>query len=204
MISVITGDIIKSRTVSPKTWLPILKSALTYLETDKELWEIYRGDSFQLELSDIKTVFLSCIYLKACIKTQQGLDVRLAIGIGEKTYEGQDVTESNGEAFQYSGDIMESLKKEKINLKLKSDQPEFDKQFNLMFKLSSIAMDNWTVNSAEIVKLAIERPNDSQEELGRSININQTAVSRRQQRAYLDSILELDTYFRQQTQQLIT
>ena len=204
MISVITGDIIKSRTVSPKTWLPILKSALTYLESDKELWEIYRGDSFQLELSDIQKAFLSCIYLKACIKTQHGLDVRLAIGIGEKTFEGQDVTESNGEAFQFSGDIMESLKKEKINLKLKSNQPEFDTQFNLMFKLSSIAMDNWTVNSAEIVKLAIERPNDSQEELGRSININQTAVSRRQQRAYLDSILELDTYFRQQTQQLIT
>lgn len=202
MICVISGDIIKSRSTPPDKWLSVLKSALSYLQDDHQLWEIYRGDSFQLELSNIKKAFISAVYIKACVKTQKGLDVRLAIGIGEKTFNAKTVAESNGEAFQFSGETLELLKKEKTNLKLRSRQSDFNTKMNLMFKLSLIAMDNWTSNSAEIVKLAIERPEDSQEEIGRSIDINQTAVSRRQQRAYLDTIFELDAYYKQQIQQL--
>ena len=202
MTCVITGDIIKSRATSPEQWLEVLKSALSHLQGDEEKWKVYRGDSFQIELSDTKAGFISAVYIKACIKTQTDLDVRLAIGIGDKTFEGQTVAESNGEAFLFSGETLEQLKKEKTNLKLKTKQNDLNTTLNLLFKLALIAMDNWTSNSAEIVKLAIERPNDSQADIGRSININQTAVSRRQQRAYLDSILELDTYYRQHIQQL--
>ena len=52
MTSVITGDIINSKNVEPKIWLPLLKDALNFLESDTRLWEIYRGDSFQIELKN--------------------------------------------------------------------------------------------------------------------------------------------------------
>jgi len=128
--------------------------------------------------------------------------VRLAIGIGDKTYQGKTVSESNGEAFIYSGETLETLKKEKVNLKLKTNNDVLNTELNLYFKLALIAMDNWTVNSAEIMKLSIEHPNMIQSDLAKLIGISQDAVSKRQKRAYLDEILELDHLYRQKINQL--
>ena len=63
-------------------------------------------------------------------------------------------------------------------------------------------MDNWTTNSAEIVKLSIEHPTMIQTELAKLIGISQDAVSKRQKRAYLDEILELDKLYRQKIDQI--
>ncbi|MFY0713089.1 transcriptional regulator [Seonamhaeicola sp. NFXS20] len=199
MTSVITGDIIKSREEHPEKWMTTLKNTLSILSPDSSNWEIYRGDSFQIEIEDIAQSFLAAVYIKACIKMIKGLDVRLAIGIGNKTYQGKDVTESNGEAFIFSGETLETLKKEKQNLRIKTIYSEIDYELNLYFKLALIAMDNWTVNTAEIVKLSIDNPNALQSELGKLIGINQNAVSTRQKRAHLNEILELDQMYREKT-----
>lgn len=197
MTSIITGDIIKSRTVlEVDTWLIPLKSALSKLSNTAS-YEIYRGDSFQIEIKDYPTSFIAAVYIKACIKTIKGLDVRLAIGIGSKSYEGETINESNGEAFMFSGETFETLKKQKQNLKLKVRNDNTSKELNLYFKLALIAMDNWTTNSAEIVKLSIDHPNKIQQELAKNLGISQDAVSKREKRAYLDEILELDRLFRE-------
>ena len=196
MTSIITGDIIKSRAqTNPEVWLSHLKNALSYLEKDNSLWEIYRGDSFQIEIKEATKSFEAAIYIKAAIKTIKGLDVRLAIGIGEKTYQGKDVTESNGEAFIYSGETFETLKKEKQNLKIKTKSPILNKELNLYFKLALISMDHWTVNSAEIVKLTLENPKALQEDLAKQIGTNQNAISKRLKRANLDEILALNNMY---------
>lgn len=203
MTSVITGDIIKSREIKNQDlWLKTLKSALGQLSKDASNYEVYRGDSFQIECKDYTSSFEYAVYIKACIKTIRGLDVRLAIGIGEKSYQGKTVSESNGEAFVFSGETIETLKKEKINLKLETKDKDLNKELNLYFKLALIAMDNWTVNSAEIVKLSLEHPDMIQTELAKLVGISQDAVSKRQKRAYLDEILELDGLYRQKIAQL--
>jgi len=203
MTSIITGDIIKSRSINnPEIWLSTLKNALTTLESDLTKWELYRGDSFQIEISNVQDSFKAVLYLKACIRSIKGLDVRMAIGIGSKNFQNEKITESNGQAFQFSGDTLETLKKEKVNLKIKTQDKILNNELNLYFKLALIVMDHWTVNSAEIVKLSIEQPEALQEELGKVIGINQNAISSRQKRAYLDEILELDTMFRQKLNQL--
>ena len=160
-------------------------------------YDIYRGDSFQLECSNIEDSFRTALYIKAVLKSVKGLDVRMSIGIGAKNYQGNSVSESNGEAFIYSGETFETLKKEKQNLKLKTNNEVINKEINLYFRLALIAMDNWTVNSAEIVKLSVEHPNMIQVELAKIIGISQDAVSKRQKRAYLDEILDLDSLYRQ-------
>lgn len=126
----------------------------------------------------------------------------MSIGIGTKDYQGNSVSESNGEAFVYSGETFETLKKEKINLKLKTSNEAINEEINLYFRLALIAMDNWTVNSAEIVKLSLDNPNMIQVELAEIIGISQDAVSKRQKRAYLDEILDLDRLYRQKIAQL--
>lgn len=203
MTSIITGDLIKSRKhVNPEQWISLLKTALSNLTNDKAHWELYRGDSFQIEIQDIHQSFISAVYLKACVRTIKDLDVRLAIGIGKTNYQGKRITESNGEAFQFSGETLETLKKEKQNLRIKTNNKAIDEELNLYFKLALIGMDKWTANSAEIVKLSIEYPDKLQSELGQLININQNAVSSRQKRAHLDSILELDKMYRKKLKQL--
>ena len=204
MTSILTGDIIKSRSIkNPELWLSILKEALTRCSEDSSQWEIYRGDSFQLELESPADSLKAAIYIKTCIKTIKGLDVRIAIGIGEKTFKGKSVVESNGEAFLFSGETLESLKKEKVNLKIKTTNDQLNQELNLYFKLASTIMDNWTTNSAEIVKLYMEQPQALQEELGKHIGINQNAVSSRQKRAQLDLIMQLEQFYRQKITQLL-
>ncbi|WP_366140793.1 transcriptional regulator [uncultured Algibacter sp.] len=202
--SVITGDIIKSRTqINAEVWINILKRTLSNLSSDEIYWEIYRGDSFQIEIRDWYQSFQAAVYIKACIKSIRGLDVRLAIGIGDKTYEGKNVTESNGNAFVFSGETLETLKKEKQNLRIKTSNFNIDEELNLYFKLALVFMDSWTKNSAEIVKLSIENPNALQSELGEIIGINQNAISTRQKRAHLDEIKELDLMYRQKIHTLL-
>ncbi len=198
MTSVITGDIINSTAQkNPEIWIRTLKDSLSTIEMNDNYWEIYRGDSFQIEITDTSKSFLNAIYIKACIKMISDLDVRLAIGIGNKTYQGNKVSESNGEAFVFSGETIETLKKEKQNLRIKTKNNQLDNELNLYFKLALSFMDNWTKNSAEIIKLSIENPNALQHELAELIGIKQDAVSKRQKRAGLESILELNQMYQQ-------
>ncbi|WP_439152478.1 transcriptional regulator [Winogradskyella sp.] len=203
MTSVITGDIIKSRkAISEDLWLNPLKKVLLKLTKDASFFDIYRGDSFQLECRNVEDSFRTAVYIKAFLKSIKDIDARMSIGIGAKDYHGDSVSESNGEAFIYSGETFETLKKEKQNLKLKTSNEKLNKEINLYFRLALIAMDNWTTNSAEIVKLSLEHPNMIQTELAQLVGISQDAVSKRQKRAYLDEILELDKMYRQKITQL--
>jgi len=204
MTSVITGDIIKSKAQdNPEVWIKMLKKALSSLNDNKAFWEIYRGDSFQIEITDSYKSFISAVYIKACVKMIKGLDVRLAIGIGNKTYQGKKVSESNGEAFVFSGETLETLKKDKQNLRVKTKSSKLNEELNLCFKLALTFMDNWTVNSAEIVKLSIENPNALQYELATMLGTKQEAVSKRLKRAYFEEIQELDLLYREKIDTLI-
>lgn len=192
MISVLTGDLIKSRAQDdPISWLNKLKSSLGQLSPNNTYWEVYRGDGFQLEITDITKSLWSAIYLKACIKSIRDLDVRIAIGIGTKDFVGETVTESNGQAFQFSGDTLEQMKKEKVNLKLKSTNSRLDHDLNLYIKLGLMAMDNWTPSSAEVVALVLQHPEASQKEIGQQLGISQNTVSEHLKRAHFDEISAL-------------
>lgn len=203
MTSVITGDIINSRQAQdPELWLETLKSTLKEITRNKKQWEIFRGDSFQVEIPDYNNTFLTAVHLKAAIRSIKDMDVRLAIGIGNKDKETDTVSEASGEAFIYSGERFENLKKEKVNLAIKTKNDSINDELNLYFKLLLISMDNWTSNSAEIVKVSIEHPNISQKELGKLVGIKQNTVSERQKRANLEEILDVDSMYRRKISQL--
>lgn len=195
MIAVLTGDIINSRKAkSHEEWHDVLQHALTSVSI-KNRWEIFRGDSFQAELSQPEKALKAAIYTKACIKTIKGLDVRIAIGIGSKDYVSTKVSESYGDAYLFSGDKFEDLKKDKQNLSIKTGDEIFDENFNLFFKLALIIMDDWTQNSAILIKTLFENENLSQKELGNLLNISQSSISERYNRAHASEIIALDNLF---------
>jgi hypothetical protein len=195
MIGVITGDIVNSRKLSSKIWIDGLKKLLnTFGKTSIE-WDIYRGDEFQLEIKNPEEALIIALQIKSYFKSIK-LDVRMSIGLGEITYKAKKISESNGTAFSRSGEVFETLKKQKINLAINSGNQSFDTKINLMLRLSLTFMDKWLAQSAEFVLIAIENPSFSQEEIGVKLNINQAAVSRRRKRAQFDLVMEMENYFR--------
>ena len=195
MTSIITGDIINSRKKSSNIWIDEFKKLLaTFGQTPLE-WEIYRGDEFQLEIRNPAEALIIALHIKAYFKSIK-LDVRMSIGFGEVTYKAKKISESNGTAFSRSGEVFETLKKQKINLAINSGDKAFDTEINLMLRLSLIFMNKWLAQSAEFVLTTIENPSLSQEEIGLKLGINQAAVSRRRKRAQFDLMMEMENYFR--------
>lgn len=199
MIAIITGDIINSRQSEPEQWLNSLKTCLLYFGETPKTWEIFRGDSFQLEVKPEDALFASFL-IKSTIKQYKNIDVRLAIGLGEKNYDSDKITESNGSAFINSGECFESLKKN--TLAIKSRFKNFDITLNLMLELAQLTMNNWTSISSLIIKTSLENPNMKQNELAELLKKSQSNISEGLKRGGFDEILKLLDYYKNQIQQL--
>ncbi|RYJ38458.1 Regulatory protein MarR [Flavobacterium anhuiense] len=201
MTSIITGDIIGSRQQQSEHWVEDLKKILAPFGHTPSQWEIYRGDEFQVEIRNPEDALITAILIKAHLRAIKS-DARMSIGFGDKTHNAERISESNGSAFINSGELFETLKKQKVTLALRTGDTDFDEKLNLMLQLALTFMDSWLVQSAEFVAVAIENPTLSQEEIGQKLGINQAAVSRRQKRAQFDLVQNLDRYFRKQIKQL--
>lgn len=75
---------------------------------------------FQIEIKNPEEALKKAFEIKALIKKVEPLnenkkistiDVRMAIGVGEKNYTAESIAESNGSAFIYSSEKFELLKK---------------------------------------------------------------------------------------------
>lgn len=213
MIAVIKGDIINSRLIiNQDKWLIPLEDLLNEWGKNPEIWEVAWGDSFQLEVENPAESLYKALLIKALIKgisfknnseKMSEIDVRISIGIGEKTYAGRRVSESNGPAYIYAGEKFSLLKKENTTLAIKSKWPEFDEEFNLYLKLAGVFMDKWTKSSAELVGIVLKNSMITQEEVGKLIGIKQSGVSGRWNRAKIDEILAIDNLFRRKIKQLL-
>lgn len=206
MIAIITGDIIASRKlIDQEKWLSPLKNLLATWGDSPRDWKLDRGDFFQIEITNIEEVLKKALEIKALIKKVEPIDehkkistidVRLAIGIGEKTYSGESISESNGSAFINSGEKFDVLKKENVTLGIKTPWQDFDEEINLYLKLAGTFMDKWSVSSAELMQIILNNPNITQEDIGKKLGIQQSAVSRRWNRANVNEILEVEKIFR--------
>lgn len=201
MIAVITGDIINSRTL-PVAWMDTLKNALDGFFDGQPKWEIFRGDSFQVEINAADAL-LNAIYIKACIKTLKKADVRIGIGIGSKSTHATRVTEANGQAFINSGSAFDTLKLNKVNMAIQTPWPKFDEDINLYLRLALIAMDGWGQISAEMVKYSIENQDIKQDEIAEISGRSQSSVSEALKRAHFTEIMELENKYRAEVNKLI-
>lgn len=213
MVAVIKGDIISSRSISqPEKWLKPLQSLLNEWGKTPKVWELVWGDFFQVEIADPAEALSRAFRLKALIKTilpeksdrkSSPIDVRLAIGIGEKTYSGKRISESNGPAFIYSGEKFANLKKEQVTLAIQSPWAEFDAEMNLYLRLAAVFADAWSVSSAELIQVVLQNPALTQTEIGKKLGIKQSGVSGRWNRAKTDELLAIERVYRQKIKSLL-
>ncbi|TAI48137.1 transcriptional regulator [Flagellimonas allohymeniacidonis] len=199
MIAVLTGDIINSREDKSPNWLIALKEGLNQYGKEPQDWEIYRGDSFQLETTPSKAL-QAAIHIKAAIKQSKNIDVRIAIGLGDKTYTSEKITESNGTAFIHSGECFERLKKK--NLALKSTNTEFDQRINLLIELALLTLDHWSPAIAKTVKTAMENPDLKQSELAALLGKSQGNISEELNRAGFEEVQKMISTYQNEIQNL--
>lgn len=199
MIAILTGDIKNSSEHKASTWLPLLKEVLSQYGQEPKDWEIYRGDSFQLQ-TNAETALQAAIHIKASIKQIRPLDVRIGIGLGEKNYDAPKITESNGPAFVHSGECFEKLKKQ--NLGLQSSNEMFDGHINLLLELALLTMDDWTPAISKTVKYAMENPKLNQKELAALLNKSQGNISEELSKAGFDEVQKMIHFYKAQLAQL--
>ncbi|MGK0448963.1 MAG: hypothetical protein ACJA2M_002765 [Polaribacter sp.] len=200
MTSILTGDIINSRKNDDNFWLKTLKEALNTFGKSPKYWQIYRGDSFQLEIENCESAFYAALKLKSHLKSTKNIDVRIGIGIGKKEFSVDKITESNGEAFINSGFAFDTYLK-KQTIAIKTPWQELNEELNIAFDLALLTMDSWTKNSAEVFKLSLESENITQKEIANLLGITQGRVSERQKRAGFEPIMKLEKRFRKLIQQ---
>lgn len=213
MLAIITGDIVDSRKLlNQQDWMLPLESLLNSWGPKNDTWEIFRGDSFQTEVTDPLQALQKAMLIKATLKSIKPqdqskrtapVDVRISIGIGDKDRDAESIGMRTGSAYFNSGSAFEQLRIKNQNLLVKTQWEDFDAEINLMLKLALIVMDNWSSNSGEIMKIALEKPHLKQAEIGEILGIEQNSVSARFQRAYYSEMLELNDLYKEKLERLL-
>ena len=201
MIAVITGDIINSQHADTEVWITKLKNLLENWGSAPHTWEIYRGDEFQFKCN-IDDVFWHFLAIKSLIKSQENLDVRIAIGIGEESFSSEKITESNGSAYVNSGRLLNDLKSDGDTVSIKTSNDAIDRDLNILLKWASKDFDNWTMATAEIIHEMIMNQDYTQEDLAKKFTISQSSISQRLKRANYELIVETNHYFKKKISEL--
>ncbi len=195
MIAVLTGDIINSRQGQTSLWLNQLKSTLNlYGQTPKD-WEIFRGDSFQLKTNPENALRIA-LHIKAVIKQVKPYDVRVAIGLGEQSYESKTISESNGTAFVNSGEGFESLKKQ--TLTVVSENKKWDNTINIMINLALLTANSWSNTVAKVISTVIENPEKNQNDIALLLGKSQSTISEALKRGGYEEIMQLNAFYKEQ------
>ncbi len=202
MKAVISADLINSTTYSKgllNKVLDRLKKEFDQISAHEDaVFDLYRGDSFQGVLSHPEKSFKVLLQLKTAInsihsekdKSRNAFgitsDFRAAIGIGTIDLERKTVSESNGEAFQFSGRTLDEMKNGPHKLLLKSPNENINEEFATSFLLFDQLADRWSTASAEVIYYALQ--NLKEKEIAERLGISQSAVNQRKKASGWEAI----------------
>jgi len=198
MKAVITGDLIDSTkytSLELDTILDTVNNEFKYFQTTYGTdFKIFRGDSFQGVVLDPTIALDLTIAIKTAVnkipiknKKISGLpDFRIAIGIGNINLKRESILESNGEAFQFSGKTLDTMKGDYPRLLLKTANNDINNEFNVHFSFLDSVTSKWSKASAEVIYYLHKELKEK--EIAEVFKINQSAVNQRKKAANWDSI----------------
>ena len=184
-LGVLTGDVIGSRNADPERWLPALKASLGAWGSEPHDWEIFRGDSFTCAVP-ADTALHAALSIQANLVASAGVLVRIGVGIGSASLRAERITEAQGTAFTHSGDAFDSLKRSP--LKLRSGDPEWDAEWDVILGFGSRVIEGWTESAAAAVEVALRQPDRSQGEWAEALGKSQSTVSEALKRASFEEL----------------
>lgn len=207
-VAVITGDLVRSRLIQEQDFHIVINGLHGILKGIKErifngraAFDIFRGDSFQLVMPRTENALLAALIIRAGLRAmpvevgREGnqVDARIAIGVGSVKYWGGaspiqqglmdewdniNALESQGEAFELSGLLLDSLKKDDLRLAIKTPWSDVNEEFLVECMFADILIDQWSRATAQAVYYhLLEGKNQTQ--LSRILGVSQPAVSKR-------------------------
>ena len=180
---VITGDIIgftKVKTKKREKLVQLSKELITSWVGIKHA-QIFRGDSFQIVFEDAsealrRSIQIRCWFKKFDFDEKAMLDARMSIGVGQISYHGATVLDSDGEAFHISGRVFDKLEEDEL-IKIVTPDKVLNEQLNIICRLMDVIMSGWTRSQAEVIFLVLE--NKTQKQMAEELQIVQSAVNNR-------------------------
>ncbi|PKA84119.1 hypothetical protein ATE92_2289 [Ulvibacter sp. MAR_2010_11] len=202
-IAVLSCDIVSSTQYTPKVFkdlLEVIKEEFAIISgmypTQKVLFAMSRGDSFQGIVEDSASALKIALHLKAGImkfgsetvqsKAVTNADVRISIGIGTADYNENSIAESNGEAFHFSGRTLDKMKGESTKLTLTTSRKEVNEEFKVSFKFLDSVTDRWSISSAEVVYYLLKGYTEQQ--IADRLDRSQAAINLRKKAAGWEEI----------------
>jgi len=206
IVAVITGDIIGSgKSRQTGQWLTRLKESFRIAGAKRS--EVFRGDSFQLELRKPERALEAALIIRTSLKAmtafyQRGMDVRVAVGIGQQEFKAKKVSESNGEAYRFSGRLLDKLKSAGGKMGVRTAWPDVDWVMQPSLGLVSAIMDDWTHASSEIAWLYLSKTT-IQRELSHELGISQPSVHKRLVKSHISELNALADCFSVRVRELL-
>ena len=179
IVAVITGDIINSSVLNSERKNHLIVELEHFVVQNANALlpiQFYRGDSFQVMTEKEKAAEI-CVYLEAIILSVAETWARLSIGIGSvtKMLPG-NVLQSDGEAFQLSGQQLDKMKKEGRLLKIAVNNKKYQPILSATFHLAESIILNWKPGQAKIIA---QMPfTKTQKEIAHRLGISEAAVSK--------------------------
>lgn len=193
-VGVITGDIMGSREADAERWMPVLTECLADWGAATRDWAIYRGDSFTLVVPAGQTL-LATLQIKAALIGSGGVNVRLGLGLGSLTLRAPEVTQSQGDAFERSGEAFDALQRK--SLKLATGNATWDADWEVLLAFAMRIADHWTEAEALAMEVALAHPDWTQGEWAEALSKSQSTVSATLKRACFDEFVALLRLFAQ-------
>ena len=207
-VAVITGDIIGSTAIrrsKQKDKFPLLiKECLnevrkTEKKTIKQPFEIFRGDSFQGVVTDVKRSVVIALKIKAGLIMRSGeikrgvLDARISIGIGRINYQAKAIKESDGVAFHLSGKQLDEMKVKNDRLSITSDNNKINQHLELLSVLLGLITKRWTAQQAEVMYYLLN--DKTQSAIAELLDVKQPSVFQRAFLGHKNELLKALDYF---------
>lgn len=120
--------------------------------------DIFRGDSWQMLISDHASVVTAAVFFRATLKDlwkSGSIDTRIAIGVGKVDFiPGNRVSEGDGEAFRLAAEALESMNKH-VRMQCMCSDKELEKNINVIVHLLDAIVMRWTDKQALAVSGAM-------------------------------------------------
>ncbi|MDY0387607.1 MAG: SatD family protein [Methanolobus sp.] len=202
LYAVITGDLVKSSQLehgAREKMIAYLRESLMFIEDKLELQDavflpidIFRGDSFQIVLSQPDRALLASIILSLRLslfnKDAKDFAARISIGIGTIEYipKSGDIGEADGAAFRLSGKALDTMKEKDQNLLITSSNPALNLMFETQCAFFDLIAIRWTNIQKEILLETLS--GSTQEEIASKHGKSQSTISQSLKASGFDAV----------------
>jgi len=188
--AVLTGDVVKSSRLPPGQLEAVRSSMLGAADAIrgwkrglvKGRLEFFRGDAWQMLLTDPAMAMRAGIFLRASLLAGGEADSRIAIGLGTvERISSSRVSLSTGEAFALSGHGLDKMTQySRMTVEVTKAAGPLSDWLSASSHLCDALIGQWTRRQAEIVCAAVDPRERDQEEIARTLRpaISKQAVAK--------------------------